>query len=157
MNIGLKPINLKGYTVTNWLSGAALAVLCVFGAAACTSPMPDVGPDNSSANASIETQTSQSIVQCPRQFTGWELLEQFETETYSLALCQQGRELYLVGHEKGQHEGFIEAAVSESSDDRIVAVDDYGFSYEIATDQLTIMAGDQVVAQEALLEEPVMP
>ena len=95
---------------------------------------------------------SQEIEVCPRQFTGWSLVESYETNNYSLALCQQGEQRYLVGHLKYQHEGWIAASVVEKTEDKLQAEDEYGFSYELARGQLTVIKEGKVVAQEILFD-----
>jgi hypothetical protein len=43
---------------------------------------------NSSSNSNSQLVT-QTIKNCPREFTGWNLLESFETKSYSLAVCKR--------------------------------------------------------------------
>ena len=95
---------------------------------------------------------AQNINNCPREFTNWNLINKFETETYSLALCQQGDILYLVGHQKEQHEAFITAKVLSQTDDLIIAEDEYGLYFEINSDELRITQDNQIIAQENLLD-----
>lgn len=151
MDIGTKPMSLNLHIPQTWLSTAATMVLVILGSTACVSTS-DAQTDNGSTVTETALPTAQPIVQCPRQFTGWDLVNQFETATYSLALCQQGDEQYLVGHEKRQHEAFIEAAVLELSDESVVAADTYGFRYEITADQLTVIKDDQIISQEPWME-----
>ena len=54
---------------------------------------------NYNSSSSYNSQlSSQTIILCPREFTGWDIIKTFETENYTLALCQQNNNLYLVGH-----------------------------------------------------------
>ncbi len=95
---------------------------------------------------------AQDIYNCPREFTGWDLIKSFETKSYSLALCQQGDSLYLVGHEKDQHEAFITANVISQNNDLTIAQDEYGFSFEINNHELKVTQNNQLIAQEKILD-----
>ena len=112
---------------------------------------------NSQAQVSSKSQVeldSQIIKNCPREFTGWELIKTFETSSYSLALCRQGNANYLVGHEKNQHEVLIQANVisqfRSQNDNLIVAQDEQGFFYEVDNYQLKVSQNSKLIAQEKL-------
>ncbi len=96
---------------------------------------------------------SQTIIQCPREFTGWNIIKTFETQSYTLALCQQNNNLYLVGHKKQQHEAFITAQVITNNEDLIIAKDEDGLFIEINNNQLKISLNDEVIAEETILNE----
>lgn len=111
---------------------------------------------NSKAQVSSRSQVnSQTINNCPREFTGWKLIKTFETASYSLALCRQGNSNYLVGHEKGEHEAFIQAKVVSQfisqGDNFIVAQDEQGFTYEVDNYQLNVSQNNKLIAQEKLI------
>ncbi|HAC62438.1 MAG TPA: porin [Cyanothece sp. UBA12306] len=95
----------------------------------------------------------QTIKQCPREFTGWDIIKTFETESYSLAICQQNNQFYLVGHEKQEHEAFIDAQVIIQNDTLIIAKDKKGLYIEISDNQLKITVNNQLIAQEIILNE----
>ena len=103
----------------------------------------------SQSNPKLQAQT---IKHCPREFTGWDLIKTFETKGYSLALCQQGDSIYLVGHEKQQHEAFIAASIVSQQEDLIIAQDEQGFSWEINKHELKVTQNNQLVARENILD-----
>ena len=108
--------------------------------------------NNQSSSAKFAAKLyTQQIKNCPREFTDWDLIKTFETTSYSLALCQQGNSVYLVGHEKEEHEAFITANVISQNNDLIIAQDKYGFSFEIGNNQLKVTQNNQLIAQENLL------
>jgi hypothetical protein len=110
------------------------------------------GSSATQENAVAEAETTASKIEvCPRQFSGWTLVETFQTETYNLALCHQENNHALVGHEIGQHEAFIDAPVTEVSEQSILATDADGFTYEITDGQLTVFREGLVISQEVLL------
>ncbi|MGK7961942.1 hypothetical protein [Crocosphaera sp.] len=50
---------------------------------------------NNNSTPKFDSQlSSQTIIQCPREFTGWDIIKTFETKNYSLALCQQNNNLF---------------------------------------------------------------
>jgi len=102
------------------------------------------------SNSQILTQI---IKRCPREFTGWEIIKSFETETYNLALCQQDNMTYLVGHKKTQNEAFIAAEVITNNNNLIVAKDAQGLSIEISESQLKISDNEKLIAQENLINQ----
>ncbi len=107
---------------------------------------------NSSSSSNSQL-LSQIIKQCPREFTGWDIIKTFETENYTLALCQQNNNLYLVGHEKQQHEAFITAQIISNNDTLIIAKDDNGLFIEISNNQLKITVNNQLIAEETILNK----
>lgn len=95
-------------------------------------------------------QASTGLRRCPRQFTGWTLVEHLETARYALALCQKDDVVYLVGHEKGEHEAFVEARIVQRGRESLVAKDDYGFTFEVQSGELKVIRGGQIVSREVL-------
>ncbi|WP_158500453.1 META domain-containing protein [Xenococcus sp. PCC 7305] len=93
-----------------------------------------------------------AIKNCPREFTNWNLVESFTTKSYSLALCQQRDDLYLVGHQKEPHESFISALVESQNNNLLIAGDKDGFSYEISNSELKVFQDNQLIATENLLD-----
>ena len=108
----------------------------------------------SHSNSQLLTQT---IKHCPREFTGWNIIRTFETKSYSLALCQQNDSIYLVGHEKGQYEGFISAKVLSQNAELTTAKDDYGFFFEIMNNQLKVTENNNLISQETILNSGNKP
>ena len=109
---------------------------------------------NYNSSSSYNSQlSSQTIIQCPREFTGWDIIKTFETENYTLALCQQNNNLYLVGHEKQQHEAFITAQVITNNENVIIARDYNGLSIKISNNQLKISLDNEVIAEETILNK----
>ncbi|MDJ0746880.1 MAG: META domain-containing protein [Xenococcaceae cyanobacterium MO_167.B27] len=106
--------------------------------------------NNKSSFKSASQLYTQAINNCPREFTGWVLIKSFETKSYTLALCQKGDFVYLVGHEKQQHEAFITASVISQNDDLIIAQDNYGFSFEISDRELKVTKNERLIAQEKI-------
>ena len=107
---------------------------------ACEGRVKSVGSD----------QPSLGLQLCPRRFTGWALLEHLETARYALALCQRDNVVYLVGHEKVEHETFIEARIVQRRGERLVANDNYGFTFEIESEELKVIRDGQIVSREEL-------
>ncbi|MGK7898867.1 MAG: META domain-containing protein [Xenococcus sp. (in: cyanobacteria)] len=95
---------------------------------------------------------AKAIKNCPREFTDWDLIESFTTKSYSLALCQQGDDLYLVGHQPEQHESFISALVKSQNNNMLIAEDESGFSFEISNSELKVYQDNQLIATENLLD-----
>ena len=93
-----------------------------------------------------------AIKNCPREFTNWDLIESFTTKSYSLALCQQKDELYLVGHQPQQHESFISALVKSQNSNVLIAEDEEGLSFEISNSELKVYQDNQLLAQENILD-----
>ena len=111
--------------------------------------------NNESSFKSASQLDTQAINNCPREFAGWYLIKSFETKNYTLVLCQKGNFVYLVGHEKQQHEAFITASVISQNDDLILAQDKYGFSFKISDRELKITRNEQLIAQEKILNSYV--
>ncbi len=104
----------------------------------------------SSLVESPSSQTSQAIKICPRQFISWNLIESLQTDSYALALCQKGESVFLVGHEKNQHEAFIDARVQSRTKGSLLAEEESGFSYQISQGQLIVTHKSKPVSQEKL-------
>ena len=98
------------------------------------------------------TQDVEAIKNCPREFTNWDLIESFTTKTYSLSLCQQAKDLYLVGHQKKQHEAFISAKVISQNSDLVIAEDEFGFFFELSNSEFKIFQDNQLIVQENILD-----
>ena len=111
--------------------------------------------DKSYTNAYGIKVDTQTIKKCPRKYTNWELISTFETENYSLALCQQNDLNYLVGHKKQEHEAFISAKILYQNNNLIIAQDEYGFYFEINHDQLKITQGNKIIAQENIVDSNI--
>jgi hypothetical protein len=99
--------------------------------------------------SSIESSNPESIAlpACPR--ADWELVQEFETPQYFLALCQQGESLYLVGHEK-ERSALIVVAPAHWENDRILAEDGNQYSYEIRHGTLTVKRSGKIIIQEGI-------
>jgi hypothetical protein len=95
-------------------------------------------------------QSAVGLQACPRQFTGWTLEEGLETGRYLLALCRRGEELYLVGHEKGVHEAFVEARVMERLEATFRAEDEFGFVFEVLARELRVSRDGRLVSSEPI-------
>ena len=85
---------------------------------------------------------------CHQQVSGWSLIKTFETAHYSLALCQQGNTLHLLGQEK-KLEKFIKA-FAQIERETIVAEASDRFSYEIRQGTLTVKKRGSIVVQEGI-------
>lgn len=85
---------------------------------------------------------------CRQQVSGWSLIKTFETAHYSLALCQQGNTLHLLGQEK-KLEKFIKA-FAQMEQETIVAEASDRFSYEIRQGTLTVKKRGSIVVQEGI-------
>lgn len=87
---------------------------------------------------------------CPRRFTGWILIERLETARYALALCQRDDVVYLVGHEKAEHEAFLEARIVRRAGRSFVAEGDDGITFEGRSGKLTVFRDGQIISREVL-------
>ncbi len=148
-----EPTELSEYVkieIGCWLENQLKAVSLVNGIKINTSSKSE--PELYAQDIYTQDIYSQDIYNCPREFTGWDLIKSFETKNYSLALCQQGDSVYLVGHEKDQHEAFITANVISQNNDLIIAQDEYGFSFEINNHELKVTQNNQLIAQEKILD-----
>lgn len=88
------------------------------------------------------------LAACHQEIAGWSLLKRFETAHYSLALCQQGNTLVLLGQEKNVER--LVRASAQINQETIVAEGTDRFSYEIRQGTLTVKKRGNIVVQEGI-------
>lgn len=112
--------------------------------------VPARSPSTHALNAaiSVNTRLKLTLEACHQQVSGWSLVKNFETAHYSLALCQQGNSLHLLGQEK-KLEKFI-MAPAQIDRETIVAEAADRFSYEIRQGTLTVKQRGNIIVQEGI-------
>lgn len=112
--------------------------------------VPAQAPSTHALNAAISVNTRLKLIleACHQQVSGWSLVKNFETAHYSLALCQQGNTLHLLGKEK-KLEKFI-TAPAQIDRETIVAEASDRVSYEIRQGTLTVKKRGNIIVQEGI-------
>lgn len=109
---------------------------------------PSQTANNLAAIAQTNTRLQAALEACHQEDSGWSLVRSFETAHYSLALCQQGKSLHLLGQEKNLKK-FIKAA-AQVDRETIVAEGSDRFSYEIRQGTLTVKKRGDIIVQEGI-------
>jgi len=129
----------------------SLGLVMVIPLCGCIPGQTPSSPSTHSLNpaSSINTRLKAVLEACQQQVSGWSLVKNFETAHYSLALCQQGNALHLLGQEK-KLEKFIKAP-AQIDRETIVAEASDRFSYEIRQGTLTVKQRGNIIVQEGIV------
>lgn len=103
--------------------------------------------------ANADAPKANAISSCPGEYAGWTLVDNYNTKSYALALCQQGDSSVLVGNEKSQPDALIDARVTNQEGGNIIARGQGGTTYRISEGRLAIRREGEAIAREKIRGE----